>query len=99
MTALFVQNCGADANPLPLLMRSDDNNSVELARMYGSILAEAVAQVVSSKMKPIQGPLRAAIAETEVPFQPGPSRSALEVELTTAEGARERQIQHVLQVY
>jgi hypothetical protein len=99
MTALFVQNCGADANPLPRLMRSDDNTSVELARMYGSILAEAVAQVVSAKMKPIQGPLRAAIAETEVPFQRAPSRSALEMELTTAKGARKRQIQHLLQVY
>lgn len=98
-TALFVQNCGGDANPLPRLMRSDDAKAIELARMYGAILAEAVAQVLTGKMKPINGPLRTAISETEIPFQPGPFRADLEKEFKTAEGARKRQVQNLLQVY
>jgi neutral ceramidase len=99
MTALFVQNCGGDANPLPRLMRSDDKAAVDLARRYGDILAESVAQVLSAKMRPVRGPLRAAIDETEIPFQRGPSRSELQKEVATAEGARKRQVQNLLRVY
>ena len=99
MTALFVQNCGGDANPLPRVMRSDEPRAIELARMYGAILAEAVQQVLAGKMRPIGGPLRVAIDETEIPFQKGPSRAELQKELTTAEGARKRQVQNLLHVY
>ncbi len=98
-TALFVQNCGGDANPLPRVMRSDDSVAIRLAQGYGDILAESVAQVLSSKMKPLSAPLRAVMGETEIPFQAGPSRAELEKELATAEGARMRQVKNLLQVY
>jgi neutral ceramidase len=97
--ALFVQNCGGDANPLPRILRSDEASSIELAKRYGDTLAEAVAQVLAAKMKPLTGPLRAAIGETEIPFQRGPSREELQKELTSAQDARKRQIENLLQVY
>jgi neutral ceramidase len=80
-------------------MRSDEVKAVELARTYGDILAEAVSQVIAGKMKEINGPLRAAIAETDIPFQRGPSRSELQKELLSTDGARKRQVRNLLQVY
>lgn len=99
MTALFMQNCGGDANPLPRLMRSDDERAINLARMYGDILAEAVTQVLSGRMNPVSGPLRVALAETEIPFQKGSSREQLEKELRESQGARKRQVENLLRVY
>src|SRR5690606_1929591 len=69
-TALFVQGCGADANPLP-------RGSVEAARRYGSILAAGVAQVLASKTKPLDAPLRTAFETVDVPFERPPSREEL----------------------
>ena len=69
-TALFLLNCGADANPLP-------RRSVELARMYGQILAAAVREVLNGKMKPVEGPLRVAFEYVDLPFQDPPSRHDL----------------------
>jgi hypothetical protein len=62
-TALFVQGAGADANPLP-------RRKVEHLERYGTTLADAVDEVLDSKMKPIEGPLRAAIEFVEVRFRP-----------------------------
>jgi neutral ceramidase len=68
--ALFVQNCGGDANPLPRI-RGKDVEATELASMYGKVLAEAVRKVIAGTMKPLSGPLRAAMGETELMLQPG----------------------------
>lgn len=73
-TALFVQGCGADANPLP-------RGSVEAARRYGSILAAGVAQVLASKMKPLDAPLRTVFETVDVPFERPPSREELRARL------------------
>jgi neutral ceramidase len=43
--ALFVQGAGAGANPLP-------RRSIELARLYGQVLAAAVEIVLRGQMKP-----------------------------------------------
>jgi hypothetical protein len=51
--ALFVQNCGGDANPLPRI-RGKDVEATELAGMYGKILAEAVVDY-SLKFKAAYG--------------------------------------------
>lgn len=66
--ALFMQGCGADANPLP-------RRSVQLARDYGQVLAAAVEDVLKSSMKPIDGPLRTAYAIVDVPFQKVPTHA------------------------
>lgn len=60
--ALFVQGAGADSNPLP-------RHSNELRERYGAVLADAVAEVIGRKMKPLAGPLRAAIAFPEAAFE------------------------------
>jgi hypothetical protein len=69
--ALFLTGCGADQNPLP-------RRQMELTRMYGEILAEAVGQVVDAKMAPVSGSLRSAYDTVRVDFQPAPARAELE---------------------
>jgi hypothetical protein len=69
--ALFVQDCGADANPLP-------RRSVELAEHYGDTVATAVDQVLHGKMRSVEGPLTAAFTSVDLPFQQPPSREELE---------------------
>ena len=59
--ALFMQGCGADANPLP-------RRSVELARLYGKVLSAAVEDVLKAKMRPIEGPIRSAYEIVEAPY-------------------------------
>ncbi|MCC6588375.1 MAG: neutral/alkaline non-lysosomal ceramidase N-terminal domain-containing protein [Bryobacterales bacterium] len=75
--ALFVMGCGGDANPLPRKMGVTDDEAVDLARMYGKILATAARQVVEGKMSPVAGPLRVAYGEARVPFQKAPTREQL----------------------
>ena len=96
VTALFVQGCGGDANPLPRQMSSDSPEAIELATMYGTILARAVEAVLRLKMQPVVGPLRTAYAVIEVPFQKAPTREALEARLSQATGGKKRQIQYLL---
>jgi hypothetical protein len=68
--ALFVQGAGADSNPLP-------RRSVELARIYGLVLAAAVDDVLKSPMKPVDGPVRSAFEIVQVPFHDVPTRAEL----------------------
>jgi neutral ceramidase len=68
--ALFMQGCGADANPLP-------RRTVELARLYGSVLAAAVDDVLKSKMRLVEGPIRSAYEIVDVPYHQVPSNDKL----------------------
>ena len=95
-TALFVQGCGGDANPLPRMMSTDSPEAVELARMYGKILARSVDLVLRGKMTELNGPLRTAYAVLQVPFRNPPSRESLQARLDQASGAKRRQIQYLL---
>lgn len=97
--ALFVQNCGADANPLPRIMRSDAPEAITLAEAYGKVLAEAVRQVLTGQMMPVKGPLRVAMDDTEIFFQKGPAREELEQERASARDMRKREIEHLLNIY
>jgi hypothetical protein len=81
--ALFVQGCGADANPLPRYQGTDPamlHYSVELAQMYGKILAAAVEMELHEKMTPLVGPLRTAYETVDVPLRPA-SREELQAAL------------------
>jgi hypothetical protein len=69
--AMFVQDCGADANPMP-------RRTVELAIIYGKTIAAAVDQVLEAKMRMVDGPLTAAFVSVNLPFQKAPSREELE---------------------
>lgn len=69
--AMFVQDCGADANPLP-------RHTVELAANYGETIAAAVDQVLQAKMRAVGGPLTVAFMSVNLPFQTPPSRAEFE---------------------
>ena len=97
-TALFVQNCGGDANPLPRI-RGRDAEASELAGMYGHILAEAVRQVVAAPMKPLTGPLKVAMGETELMLQPGLPFEELKQRVPNLTGMPKREFEHFIRQY
>ncbi len=70
VVAIFVQNTGADINPLP-------RHSEELGVAYGNILAAAVQGVVRGRMRPLEGPFRAVLEDVNLPFAPPPTRQEL----------------------
>jgi neutral ceramidase len=96
--ALFVQNCGGDANPLPRI-RGKDVEATELAGMYGKILAEAVRQVIAGTMKPLSGPIQAAMGETELELQSGIPLDELKQRVPNLTGMPKREFEHFIRQY
>jgi len=96
--AMFVQNCGGDANPLPRI-RGKDLEATELASMYGKVLAEAARQVIASKMNPLSGPLRASMGETELLLQPGIPLEELKQRVPNLTGMPKREFEHFIRQY
>ncbi|MBL9176703.1 MAG: hypothetical protein JNM65_01495 [Verrucomicrobiaceae bacterium] len=96
--AMFVQNCGGDANPLPRI-RGKDMEATELAGMYGKVLAESVRQVVAGTMKPLGGPLRAAMGGTELELQPGIPLDELKQRVPNLTGMPKREFEHFIRQY
>jgi neutral ceramidase len=60
-TAMFLMLCGADQNPNP-------RGTLELAEQHGAELAEAVMGVLSGKMQPVRGRVRAAFQVVDLDF-------------------------------
>jgi hypothetical protein len=89
--AMFVQDCGADANPLP-------RQTVELAMNYGETIAAAVDQVLQAKMRVVNGPLTAAFASVNLPFQTPPSRAELESRTHSQSALLRRHAELMLQI-
>lgn len=96
--ALFVQNCGGDANPLPRI-RGKDAEATELAGMYGRVLAEAVRQVIAAKMTPLHAPIQAAMGNTELFLQPGIPLEELKQRLPNLSGMPKREFEHFIRQY
>ena len=96
--AMFVQNCGGDANPLPRI-RGKDVEATELAGMYGKILAESVRQVISGTMKPLGGPIRVAMGETDLELQPGIPLEELKLRVPALTGMPKREFEHFIRQY
>lgn len=69
--ALFWAGCGGDQNPLP-------RRTVELARDYGSRLAEAVDEVLEAPMAAVDPVLLTAYREIELPLAALPAVDELE---------------------
>ena len=61
--AMFYIGCGADQNPIP-------RRKVELAKQYGRQLADAVAEVLSQPMRPIEAQLATAWVEIPLAWEP-----------------------------
>ncbi len=89
--AMFIEGCGADANPLP-------RHSVELSQRYGETIAEATEEVLNGKMRPINGPLRAAFVRVDVAFEPPPSREELQSHLSGPDVYLRRHAKLMLQI-
>ena len=88
-TAMFVTGAGADANPLP-------RRTVELARGYGEIMAEAVSQVLTGKMMPVTGPLRTAFQTVDLAFAEVPTREELQKRAQSPDAALRRHAEYLL---
>jgi neutral ceramidase len=91
-TAMFVQDCGADANPLP-------RRSVDLAIKYGQITAAAVEEVLHGKMRPQTGTIKAAYQLVDVPFQTPPSRAEFQARLHDKAENVQRHAKYMLNIY
>ena len=89
--AMFVQDCGADANPLP-------RRSVDLAEHYGETIAAAVDQALHAKTRPIEGPITAAFMSVNLPFQKPPSREELESRAQAENMLTQRHARLMLQI-
>ena len=70
-TAMFVNTCGGDQNPLP-------RRKVELCERYGHRLATAVEKALSHPMKPVSPGLRTAFEFVELAYQKVMTRKDLE---------------------
>jgi hypothetical protein len=62
VTAQFLIGCGADANPEP-------RGEMGMARDHGRELANQVEKVISSALKPVEGPLRMAYQIQNLPLK------------------------------
>jgi hypothetical protein len=90
-TAMFVNGCGADCDPVP-------RSAVELPPLYGQVMGTAVGQVLRRQLRPVSGPLTAAFDYVDIPFQTPPTRDELERRLKTATGMRQRHARQLLTV-
>jgi hypothetical protein len=79
-TAMFVNTCGGDQNPLP-------RRSVELCQKYGHMLAVAVEETLKQPLKPISGGLRDAFEIIDLPYLKVMTRDDLHEILQTEQGS------------
>ena len=68
VTALFIQGCGADANPQP-------RGTLELAEQHGHELADAVDRALAGADQ-VTGPLRTAFTTVSLAYAPAPGAEA-----------------------
>ncbi len=83
VTAMFVNTCGGDQNPLP-------RRKVELCEKYGHMLAVAVEDVLKQPLKPISSGLRTAFELIDLPYLSVVSREELTALLKEPNGIKAR---------
>ncbi len=96
--AIFVQNCGGDANPLPRI-RGRDEDALALAERHGLVLAEAVRQALDNDAVPLSGPLRVSMGETELELEPGLPLEELRERAPRLSGIHRRDFEHFIRQY
>lgn len=91
-TAMFVNTCGGDQNPLP-------RRTVELCQRYGHMLAGAVEEVLAqpSSLKPIGPQLEVAFEYVELPYLKVVDREELHAALQDSNAIRARWAARMLQ--
>jgi len=90
-TALFMELCGADQNPNP-------RGTVELAEQHGQTLATEVDRGLTSPLKRVRGPIRAAFQVIDLDFTPH-IRETFEQRLNDPNPARVKNAQLMLKAY
>jgi len=90
VTALFVQGCGADANPQP-------RGTIELAEQHGRTLADAVDSVLGAATE-IRGRLRTAFATASLAYSPAPDAESWRRKLADSNVYVQRHAQMMLDV-
>jgi neutral ceramidase len=88
-TALFVNTCGGDQNPLP-------RRTVELCEKYGRMLADAVEEAIKQPMKSVPPGLRTAFAYVDLPYEKVISREELRAATKDANAIRKRWAERLL---
>jgi hypothetical protein len=83
VTAMFVNTCGGDQNPLP-------RRSVELCQKYGHMLAVAVDDVLKQPLRPVTPGLRTAFEMIDLPYLKVVTRDELQALLTDSNAIRAR---------
>jgi hypothetical protein len=73
---MFVNGCGADANP-------DPRGTLDLVNRYGADLADAVDHAGPGDL--VEGPLRAAYCVVDLPYAPAPDRAGWVARLEDAD--------------
>jgi neutral/alkaline ceramidase-like enzyme len=69
--ALFVLGCAGDANPYP-------RGTHEISLTHGKELAREVERVLTTRLVPVRGPLRATLGDASLPLASPPGRDELE---------------------
>ena len=69
--AMFLLGCAGDANPYP-------RGTLELAREHGTSLGKEVCRVLEGKLRAVNGPLRIAFDQVDLPLQTSLSRAELQ---------------------
>ncbi len=82
-TAMFVNTCGGDQNPLP-------RRTVELCEKYGHMLAVGVEEVLQTSLKPISGGLKTSFELVDLPYLHVMSRGELQALTKDANGIKAR---------
>ena len=89
-TAMFVNTCGGDQNPLP-------RRSVELCEKYGHMLAAGVEEALKAPRTPISGGLRTAFELIDLPYLATITREELSGFLQDTNAIRARWAARMLQ--
>lgn len=89
-TAMFVNTCGGDQNPLP-------RRSVELCARYGHLLAAGVEETLQQPLQPIGPELHTAFAYVELPYLKTVDRDELHSALQDQNAVRARWAARMLQ--
>lgn len=79
--AMFVQGCGASANPYP-------RHTYELAQRHGETLGAEVCRVLAGDFQPVRGPLHVEFDRVAMPLEPRPTAERLEALRGSGENER-----------
>jgi hypothetical protein len=89
-TALFVNTCGGDQNPLP-------RRTVELCEKYGRMLGDAVEEALRQPLTPVTPGLQTAFASVELPYEKVIAREELQAARLEPNAIKQRWAERMLQ--